>query len=88
MVVLESTPVLLEAEALEGAAPAEAFDEMGGVFDCEDISSIGSSLTGVASPLSSEWCEASPSSPVFLFIFFDLMSLELDLFPVEDDVGK
>lgn len=54
VVGLESMAVLLDAEALEGAAPAGGLDEIGGVLVCEDISSIGSSLTGVASPLSSE----------------------------------
>lgn len=45
---------LLEAGAFEVADPTEAFEDMGGVLTSDGISSIGSSLTGVASPLSTD----------------------------------
>lgn len=51
---LTGAAVLLEAGALEVAAPTEAFEDTGGVLTSEGISSIGSSLTGVASPLSTD----------------------------------
>lgn len=51
---LTGSAVLLEAGALEVAAPTEAFEDTGGVLTSEGISSIGSSLTGVASPLSTD----------------------------------
>lgn len=52
---LTGAAVLLEAGALVVAVPTEGFEEIGGVFVSEGISSIGSSLTGVASPLSTDW---------------------------------
>lgn len=45
---------LLEDEALGTAELDEGFDETGGVLLGVGISSIGSSLTGVASPLSAD----------------------------------
>lgn len=51
---LTGVAVLLEAGALEVAAPAEAFEDMGDVMTSDGISSIGSSLTGVASPRSTD----------------------------------
>lgn len=59
---------------------------MGGVLLCDGISSIGSSLTGVASPLSTDCRDGSGSSPVFLFFtFFVFRTLVLDLVP-DDEV--
>lgn len=80
--------LLLEAGALVAAAPTGAFEEMGGVLMSEGISSIGSSLTGVASPLSTDWCDGSGSSPVFFFFtFFAFRTLVLDLVPDEEEDG-
>lgn len=80
--------MLLEAGALVVAVPTGGFEEMGGVLVSEGISSIGSSLTGVASPLSTDWCDGSGSSPVFFFLtFFVFRTLVLDLVPDEDDDG-
>lgn len=81
------TPVLLEAGALETAAPAGGLEDNGGVLLCEGISSIGSSLTGVASPLSIDCCDCSASSVFFFLIFLFFRTLVLDLVPDEDDVG-
>lgn len=80
--------MLLDAGALLVEAPAEGFEETGGVLMSEGISSIGSSLTGVASPLSTDWCDGSASSPVFFFFtFFDFRTLVLDLVPDEEEDG-
>lgn len=79
---------LLEAGALEVVEPTGGFDEMGGVLVCEGISSIGSSLTGVASPLSTDCCDGSASSPaLFFFTFFVFRTLVLDLVPEEEEDG-
>lgn len=49
---------------------------------------MGSSLTGVASPLSVDCCDESWSSPVLFFLtFFVFRTLVLDLVPDEDDDG-
>lgn len=85
---LAGATVLLEAGALVVEAPTRGFDETGGILMDEGISSIGSSLTGVASPLSTDWCDGSGSSPVFLlFTFFVFNTLALDLEPDEEDAG-
>lgn len=79
---------LLEAGALVVVAPTGGFEETGDVFTSEGISSIGSSLTGVASPLSTDWCDGSGSSTVFfLFTFFVFRTLVLDLVPDEEEDG-
>lgn len=79
---------LLEADALLVGAPAWGFEEVGGVLIGEGISSIGSSLTGVASPLSTAWWDGSSSSPdFFFFIFFVFKALELDFAAVEEEDG-
>lgn len=70
------------------ALDAGGLEETGGVFESDGISSIGSSLTGVASPLSTDWCEGSGSSPAFFFFtFFVFWTLVLDLVPDEDEDG-
>lgn len=51
---LTGVAVLLEAGALVVVAPTGDLEETGGVLMSEGISSIGSSLTGVASPLSTD----------------------------------
>lgn len=81
--------VLLEAGALDVVAPTDVFEEdMGGVLTSDGISSIGSSLTGVASPLSTDWCDGSGSSPdLFFFTFFVFRTLVLDLVPDEEEEG-
>lgn len=80
--------MLLEGGALVVAVPTGGFEEMGGVFVSEGISSIGSSLTGVASPRSTDWCDGSGSSPVFFFLtFFVFRTLVLDFAPDEEDDG-
>lgn len=82
------TLVLLEAGALEAAALDGGLEDMGGVLPCEGISSIGSSLTGVASPLSIDCCDGSASSVFFFLIFLFLRTLVLDLVAdEEEDVG-
>lgn len=79
---------LLEVDALLVVAPDWDFEETGGVFMGDGISSIGSSLTGVASPLSTAWCDGSSSSPdFFFFIFFVFKTLELDFAAVEEEDG-
>lgn len=79
---------LLEADALLVVVPAWGFEETGGVFMGDGISSIGSSLTGVASPLSTAWWDGSSSSPdFFFFIFFVFKALELDFAAVEEEDG-
>jgi len=86
---LADEAVLLEAGALEVAELTGGLEEMGGVLVFEAISSIGSSLTGVASPRSKDCCDGSASSPVFFFfIFFDLRILVLDLVPDEEEDGR
>lgn len=85
---LTGAAVLLEAGALEVVVPTGGLEEMGGVLVWEGISSIGSSLTGVASPLSTDCCDGSGSSPVFFFLtFFVFKTLALDLVPDEEDDG-
>lgn len=80
--------MLLEAGAFVVAVPTDGFEEIGGVLMSEGISSIGSSLTGVASPLSTDWCDGSGSSPVFFFFtFFVFRTLVLDLAPDEEEDG-
>lgn len=77
---------LLEADALLVVAQAWGFEETGGVLIGEGISSMGSSLTGVASPLSTAWWDGSSSSPDFFFlIFFVFKALELDFEAVEEE---
>lgn len=67
------------------AVPLE--DLVGGVLTSEGVSSIGSSLTGVASPLSIE-CDGSGSSPALFFLtFFVFRTLVLDLVPDEEEGG-
>lgn len=79
---------LLEAGDLVVVPPTGGFEEMGDVLMSEGISSIGSSLTGVASPLSIDWCDGSGSSPVLLlFTFFVFRTLVLDLVPDEEEDG-
>lgn len=79
---------LLDAEALLVVAPAWGFEETGGVLTGEGISSMGSSLTGVASPLSTAWWDGSSSSPDFFFFsFFVFKALELDFDAVEEEDG-
>lgn len=75
--------VPLEDVALGVAAPPEGrgLEEMGGVLVLEESSSIGSSLTGVASPLSRD-CSGS-----FFLIFLDFRTLLLDLATDEDEDG-
>lgn len=80
--------MLLEGGALVVVAPTWGFAEMGGVFMGDGISSIGSSRTGVASPLSTDWSDGSGSSPVFFFFtFFVFRTLVLDLVPDEEEDG-
>lgn len=80
--------MLLEAGAFAVAVLTEGFEEMGGVLMSDGMSSIGSSLTGVASPLSTDWCDGSGSSPVFFFFtFFVFRTLALDLVPDEEEDG-
>lgn len=77
---------LFGADALLVLVLAWGFEEMGGVFTGEGISSMGSSLTGVASPLSMAWWDGSSSSPdFFFFIFFVFKALELDFAAVEEE---
>lgn len=79
----EDAAELFEAGALAAADPPDGLDDVGGVLTSGGVSSIGSSLTGVASPLSSD---ASDSSPVlFFFTFFVFRTLALDLVPVEEE---
>lgn len=61
-------------------------EEIGGVLEL-DISSIGSSLTGVASSLSTGCCCSASSPGLFFLIFFDFRILVLDLAPDEEDDG-
>lgn len=85
---LTGAEVLLEAGALVVAALDGGLEEIGGVLESDGISSIGSSLTGVASPLSTDWCDGSGSSPVFFFFsFFVFWTLVLDLVPDEEEDG-
>ena len=78
----------LEEGALPTPEPDAGFEEMGGVLLIEGISSISSSLTGVASPLSAEWCDGSGSSTRFLFFtFFVLKTFVLDLVPDDEEDG-
>lgn len=85
---LTGAAVPLEAGALVVVVLDGGFEEMGGVLVSEGISSIGSSLTGVASPLSTDWCDGSGSSPVFFFFnFFVFRTLVLDLVPDEEEDG-
>lgn len=85
---LTGAAVLLETGALEVVEPAGGLEEMGGVLVWDGISSIGSSLTGVASPLSTDCCDGSGSSPVFFFFtFFVFKTLALDLVPDEEEDG-
>lgn len=80
--------VLFEAGLLVAEVPTGGFEEMGGVLLSDRISSIGSSLTGVASPLSTDCCDASGSSPPFFFFtFFVFRTLLLDLVPDDEDDG-
>lgn len=51
---LTGAAVLLEAGALVVAALDGGLEEIGDVLESDGISSIGSSLTGVASPLSTD----------------------------------
>lgn len=51
------------------------------------MSSMGSSLTGVASPLSIDCCESWSSPLLFFFTFFVFRTLVLDLFPDEEEDG-
>lgn len=77
---------LLEVGAFVDAVLVEGLEDNGGVFVRGGMSSIGSSLTGVASPLSTECWDASASSPVFFFFtFFVLSTLVLVLVPDEED---
>lgn len=78
---------LLEGGALETAAPTGGLEEMGGVLLCEGISSIGSSLTGVASPRSIDCRDCSDSSVFFFLTFLDLRTLVLDFVPDEEEDG-
>lgn len=85
---LTDEAVLLEGGALDDAVLTAGLEEMGGVFVCDGTSSMGSSLTGVASPLSTGCCDASGSSPAFFFfIFFVFRTLVLDLAPDEEEDG-
>ncbi len=85
---LPGAAVLFEAGTFVVATPTVGFEEMEGVLMSEGISSIGSSLTGVASPLSTDWCDGSCSSPVFFFLtFFVFRTLVLDLVPDEEEDG-
>ena len=69
------------------AEPDAGFEVIGGVL-LMGISSIGSSLTGVASPLSADWCDGSGSSPgFFFFTFFVLRTFVLDLVPDDEEDG-
>lgn len=77
----------LEAGALVVIVPPRGFEDIGGVLLSEGTSSIGSSLTGVASPLSTD-CDGSGSSPVlFLFTFFVFRTLVLVFVPDEEEDG-
>lgn len=50
---------------------------------------MGSSRTGVASPLSTDWWDDSPSSPVFFLLTFLLFrTFVLVLLPDEEEGGK
>lgn len=87
VVLVAGAAVPLEDVALGVVAPPEGrgLEEMGGVLALEESSSIGSSLTGVASPLSRD---CSGSSPGFFFlIFLDFRTLVLDLATDEDKDG-
>lgn len=85
---LLGTVALLEADALLEVVPPWGFEETGGVFMGEGISSMGSSLTGVASPRSTAWWDGSSSSPdFFFFIFLVFKALELDFAVAEEEDG-
>lgn len=70
------------------AVPVGGLEETGGVLVRVGTSSIGSSLTGVASPLSTDWFDGSDSSPLFFFLTFLVLTvLALVLVPEEEDGG-
>lgn len=78
----------LDGRALVVAVPTAGFEDTGGVLFRDGMSSIGSSLTGVASPLSTDWSDGSGSSPgFFFFTFLVLRSFALDLAPDEEVDG-
>lgn len=81
------TLVLFTAGTLEAEALPGGLEDTGGVLLCEGISSIGSSLTGVASPRSMACCDGSASSAFFRLTFLVFRTLELDFVPVEDEDG-
>lgn len=70
------------------AVPVGGLEDTGGVLVSVGTSSIGSSRTGVASPLSTDWCDGSGSSPLFFFFtFLGFSTLVLGLVPEDDDDG-
>lgn len=88
VVVLLGAAVLLGVTAFEVALTG-GFEERGGVLLSEGTSSIGSSLTGVASPLSIDSCDGSCSSPGFFFFTFLVFRtlVVLDLFTEDEEDG-
>lgn len=85
-VVFPVAAALLVAVAL-AAVPVGALEELGGALEREGTSSIGSSRTGVASPLSIDWCDGSESSPFFFFLSFLALTVLLLVLDPEEAGG-
>lgn len=78
--------LLLEAGDFVTSPEDTGFEETGGVLTGDGTSSMGSSRTGVASPLSMDCWDDSRSSPgFFFFTFLFLITLALDFVPDEED---